>query len=341
MVAQHHSCPTPPALERLTPPISKNDPRKTSDFVTPASITAVSDLPFPAILFRRDTLLRPDDSPDISLGLDLNTPRLDDIHQHLWLAGLPNAARPLHRQKLLGRNVLLTEDPDEHLVWFETQLFIKPLPHYLFDYDYWSKHLCSDKNLHQAACGLLLSYAWLVCYKSDLNIAKDNGLLPKDIEWHDWIKFLNTFLDNIDLISLSNVSKRYKYGELRLSRLNTIYRVMPPAYSLKNLIRGYRAGSTWYTEFFGRHFKWMLAVFAVLSVSLSALQVGLATLTLQKNGVFQTASYGFTVASVVAVIASVVLVFFIWLGLFWYHLLSTWRNDRAVNQRRLAGSSSC
>jgi hypothetical protein len=34
----------------------------------------------------------------------------------MWLAGLPRPAGPLHRQKLLQRQILITENPDEHLV---------------------------------------------------------------------------------------------------------------------------------------------------------------------------------------------------------------------------------
>jgi hypothetical protein len=270
----------------------------------------------------------------------LKTPRLNDIHQHLWLAGLPNAARPLHRQKLIGRSILITEDPNDHLVWFEAQIFIKPLPDFLLDYGYWSANLCSDQELHESACGLLLSYAWLVRHKSDLDIAKEAGLVSMDIEWPNWVEFLEAFLDNINLETLSDVNKRYKYGELRLSRLNAIYRLIPPAYSLQNFIRGYRSESTWYNAFFERHFKWMLAVFAILSVFLSALQVGLATRMLQDNGPFQRVSYGFALASVSAVVASIALVFFVLLGLFWYYLISTWSNDRAVDRGRRTGVSS-
>jgi hypothetical protein len=222
----------------------------------------------------------------------------------------------LHRQRLLGRTIFVTEDPDEHLVWFEAQIFVKPLPVYLLDYDYWSKHLCSDGDLHQSACGLLLAYAWLVCHESDLVIAQEIGLLSKDIAWSNWAEFLDTFLDNINPVTLSDVNERYKYGELRLSRFNTIYRLMPPAHSLRNLIRGYRARSTWYNAFFGRHFKWTLAVFAVLSVLLSALQVGLATTVLQDNLDFQRASYGFTIAALVAAVASVTAIFLVWIVLF-------------------------
>jgi hypothetical protein len=298
------------------------------------------ELTHPAIVFQGDQFLRPNQDRSTYLALDLKTPRLNDIHQHLWLAGLPSAARPLHRQKLIGRSILITEDPDEHLVWFENHIFVKPLPGFLFDWGYWNDNLCSDHELHQSACSLLLSYAWLVRHKSDLEVAKEASLLPKNLDWPDWIQFLEAFLDNVDLHTLIDINKRYHYGELRLSRLNAIYRLAPPAYSVTNFIRGYRAGSTWYNAFFECHFKWMLAVFAILSVFLSAFQVGLATPKLQENGRFQRASYGFAIASLVAVTASVALIFFVWLGLFSYYLVSTRRNDQAVANKRYKGKTS-
>lgn len=122
---------------------------------------------------------------------------------------------------------------------------------------------------------------------------------------------------------MGQVGPLHRYRELRLSRLNAIYRFAPPRYSVRNLVRGYQSGSSWYKAFFERHFKWMLAVFAVLSVVLSALQVGLATVMLQGNGPFQSASYGFTVFSLVAMVASVLVVSSVWVGLFCYFLLVT------------------
>ncbi|KAH8587956.1 hypothetical protein B0O99DRAFT_731512 [Bisporella sp. PMI_857] len=228
----------------------------------------------PTITFEKDKYLRLNRDTCTYLALDLKTPRLRDIHQHLWLAGLPNAARSLHRQGLIGRSILISKDPNEHLVSFEAQIYIKPLPGFLLDHDYWKDNLCSDQELRESACGLLLSYAWLVRHKSDLDIAKESGLVSKNIECPTSIE------------TLSYVNKRYKYRELRLSRLSAIYRLIPPAYSMKSFIRGYRAGSTWYNAFFERHFKWMLAVFVVLSVLLSVLQVGLATHILRDSGAF-------------------------------------------------------
>lgn len=317
-----------------TPPISKVNPRK----IFP-SMDALAYTAFPAIIHRGNYAIRPKTSPDVYMDWDLKTPRLNDIHEYLWLAGLPSAARPLHRQKVLGRSITITEDTDEHLVWFENQIFIKPLPDYLLDYNYWNEHLCSSTDLYESACGLLLSYAWLVCHKRDLNMAKEFDLLSQDIAWADWVEFLDIFLDNIDVATLKDVNKRYRYGELRLSRLNAIYRCTPSKYSLRRLIRGYKAGSTWYNAFFARHFKWMLVVFALLSVFLSALQVGLATSALQNKHSFQTISYCFTIASLALIVASVSTVLSVWAFLFWYHLISTWQNKRAVDRCRRTGVS--
>jgi hypothetical protein len=81
-------------------------------------------------------------------------------------------------------------------------------------------------------------------------------------------------------------------------------------------------------------------MFAILSVVLSALQVRLATTTLQENGPFQRTSYGFTVISLVTIAAGFTIVFLVWLSLFSYHLLATWLNDRDIRRRRSAVKST-
>lgn len=69
-----------------------------------------------------------------------------------------------------------------------------------------------------------------------------------------------------------------------------------PTYTLGNLFREYIGGLIWYKALFEIHLKEMLAVLAILSVFLSALQMGLAIIMLQDNGMFQRALYSFTVA---------------------------------------------
>ncbi|CAG2009883.1 unnamed protein product [Fusarium graminearum] len=204
------------------------------------------------------------------LETDLHTPRLDKIYSFLWLAGLPRPARPLHRQNLLLRTIYLTEAPDEHL----------------------EQELCNDAALYGSAYGLLVSYAWLVRHKSDLRIAIGAGLLPVDIHWNDWVVFVADLNIRLDSIALYEVNHRYRYGELRLSRLNSLYHLGLAGLSFHNTVYGFMSGSVRYTTFFERNFGWMLAVFVYVTVILSAMQVALATNKFGSNGPFQQFSYG-------------------------------------------------
>ncbi|KAF5669915.1 kinesin light chain [Fusarium denticulatum] len=226
------------------------------------------------------------------LRVDLETPRLDKIYSFLWLAGLPRPARPLHRQNLLMRTIYLTENPDEHLVWHDASLFIKPIPAYLLDYEFWEQELCNDAALYESAYGLLVSYVWLVRHPSDLRVASGAGLLPADIDWNDWVVFVTDLNVRLDSTMLCNVDLRYRYGELRLSRLNTLYRLGLAGFSLRNVVYGFMSGSVRYTTFFERNFGWILGVFVYVTVVLSAMQVALATDKFSNSDNFQQFSYG-------------------------------------------------
>lgn len=50
------------------------------------------------------------------LEWEMKVPRLNEIHGYLWLAGRPMCARPLHRQAMLGRELVITEQVDLHMV---------------------------------------------------------------------------------------------------------------------------------------------------------------------------------------------------------------------------------
>ncbi|KAL3595930.1 hypothetical protein FPOAC2_10300 [Fusarium poae] len=268
------------------------------------------------------------------LETDLHTPRLDKIYSFLWLAGLPRPARPLHRQNLLLRTIYLTETPDEHLVWHDASIFIKPMPDYLLDYEFWEQELCNDTSLYGSAYGLLVSYAWLVRHKSDLRVAIEAGLLPVDIHWNDWVTFVAGLNVRLEGITLCKVNRRYRYGELRLSRLNTLYHLGLAGLSLHNTVYGFMSGSIRYTTFFERNFGWMLAVFVYVTVILSAMQVALATNKFGSSDPFQQFSYGSALLSIAFVFAAVIVMLLVWWSLFWFHLLSTIQYCKKVALQR-------
>ena len=277
-----------------------------------------------------DTLARTADDPDAYFMAELAAPRLDKIMAYLWLAGLPSCARPLHRQQLVGREIIITEDPNEHLIWHETRIFIKPLPNFLLDLDCWMQKICKNRQLHEAACGFLLSYAWLIRHESDLRIAHEKRLLPDFVQWTVWTEFVNDFLGHIDLQSLSGVSPRYHYGELRLSRLNKIYSTTRCTW--KDLAQGYMTTPTWYKDFFARNFAWLLAVFAVVSVALSGMQVILTST--KSTETISSVSYGFAVLSLLVSAGSILGLFSLWLVLFLYHLTYAHINHRNIMKKR-------
>ncbi|KAL8789667.1 MAG: hypothetical protein Q9195_006720 [Heterodermia aff. obscurata] len=226
------------------------------------------------------------------LQQDLCTPVLDRLAPHLYMISTPSGSNisPLHYQRVKSRQIILTEDPRLHLVWYHDRIFVKPLPTYLLSYSFWERYLCNDnaataaaaspfqaterQRLANAARGLLRTYFYLIRHESDFRIAQHEELqlVPKDVTWERFCDFSTAFNEIWD----QDVAERYHYGELRLSRLNYLVKLF--------LIgRDYQEVNWQYSEYFARYYGPLLFVFGVLSVLLSAMQVGLAVEQLQSH----------------------------------------------------------
>lgn len=237
---------------------------------------------------------------------DLDVSRLTDVELHLWWAGMRKAARPLHRQVMMGRGVVITEQADLHLTWRGSRIYIKPLPAYLLDPDFWKQNICPDSKLFESAKGFLLSYIWLVFNESDFQMAMDNSdhprLLPEGITYKQWCSFIADFMKGDDFEGMEQINPRYRFGELRLNRLNRIYRIK---FGSEHLIRGYFYDYHEFGTFLEENFAWILTFFGYVAIVLTAMQVGLATKQLVDNDAFHDASYGFTVFSIVSPLVAV------------------------------------
>ncbi|KAK7190288.1 hypothetical protein PSPO01_04009 [Paraphaeosphaeria sporulosa] len=153
---------------------------------------------------------------------------LETMAPRLWIMTTFSSANihPLHRQRVKGREIVVTEEPRLHLVWIHVRIFVKPLPRYLLSQTFWKTHLdagstqagYSRSDLFKVATGFLRTYRYLIQHESDFHIAQqdDFRLVPKDIDWPSFCRFV------LELSHIDNaaVSKRYYYGELRLTRLN-------------------------------------------------------------------------------------------------------------------------
>ncbi|RSL46566.1 hypothetical protein CEP54_013790 [Fusarium duplospermum] len=305
-------------------------------FAPSKALRSSADRALPIYFRFQDQLYNTRENLGSFLDKDLFTPKIGAVLDYLWLAGLPRPARPLHHQQLLQRIIHPTENPDNHLVWHEAGLFVKPIPEYLLDYEFWERNLCHSADLHRSACGLLLSYAWLISSKLDLRVAHDTGLLPTDIDFEMWTAFITDFTSRLDLRTMHQVDPRYGYGELRLTRLNTLYCLGAAGFSFHKLVYGYLSMSTQYRDFFQRNFGWIVAAFVYMSVVLSAMQVALATERFQHDARFQGFSYGVALVSIGFVLAAILSMLMICWSLFWFHLLSTRRycdNVAAMRKR--------
>ncbi|ORY05163.1 hypothetical protein BCR34DRAFT_48627 [Clohesyomyces aquaticus] len=305
------------------------DPQPVLDTATSIPLSALDSLP--TIAGRGTNIFRADADIKQFLTEELNLGRLNKIHDLLWMAGRPMRARPLHRYKMLGFEVLYTQQMDLHLLKFSNKLMIKPLPEWMLSHDFWKDNLCSSEDFHKSACGFLLSYVWLLVSPLDLKLAHDHFLLPSFITWHWWKDFVSDFLQHVDMNALDQVNKRYHFGDLRLGRINSIYRTR---FMFTHFVRGYLYGYNRYVVFFQRNFSWILIVFVFFSLVLSAMQVGAGVEPLQSNQMFRRASYGFVVFSMVSVAGVLAFVGFVFVFIFFFNMVAAIQHDKQERRER-------
>ncbi|EFR03111.1 hypothetical protein MGYG_06106 [Nannizzia gypsea CBS 118893] len=254
---------------------------------------------------------------------DLSVKRLNDVDDWLWLAGRPMPPRPLSYQLACSRNIIINEQADLHLVWTAPGgIFLKPIPRYLLDYQFWKDNIVYDIDLYKCAFGFLLSYVALIQYESDFHIAKDKHLVPENLTWDSWTGFVSELLRKK---SDETINKRYHYGELRLSRLNKIYWA-------RCYLRGYRLPYQSYGEMFNANIAPVAGTTVYIALVLTAMQVGLATHNLSDSTVFHTVSYGFALFSILAPLFLVFLVYFVLSMFVIYNFIAT-----IIFQKRLKG----
>ena len=269
------------------------------------------------------------------LDSDLDVDRLNDIHQFLWLAGLPSAPRPLHYQAMKKRDIVVAEQLDLHLVWSPARIFIKPVPKYLLCAEFWRTHICPYPELYRTAFGLLTTYIALIEREVDYNVAVNIGILSKEVTWPAWLVFAEevtlaserskAYLDPSTATHHSplerhiTVNRRFYYGELRVGRLNWIYRIA------RRQPRGYFSGCTTYGAFMRDNVNSFIALFAYATIVLSAMQVGLATPWLVDDYAFGMASYVFSIFAILAPLSVIAALFGVLGVLFTINLLRTLR----------------
>jgi hypothetical protein len=214
----------------------------------------------------------------------LYEPDLKAMHSLLGYAGRKGDINTLHHQIVLRREIILTEAARLHLVWYQKTIYIQRLSDELLSWDYFSDVICGDKETYEAATGFLFTYMRLIEFPSDLKIAQKAGLVSELLSWERWERFRT---DVLHTLALRNVRDRYEYGELRLGRLNSVFRLKGFGLTYFSVYRDY-------LSYFGENYTGLVALFALVSVALSAMQVMIGFKDVPT--VATTISYGFAAA---------------------------------------------
>jgi hypothetical protein len=193
---------------------------------------------------------------------------------------------------------------------------VKPIPKYLLSHAFWEFFLVHpesplsdiDKDeIAKAAQGFLRSYSYLIQHKSDFILARDDKhiLIPKGIRYAEFIRFIIGFQEIHD----SAVSRRYSFGELRLTRLNFWAIVAVGRFTFHK--------TTWqYSAYFAKFYGPILFIFGIFSIVLSAMQVALAvqqSTTLDQS--WATFAEVCRVFSIIMLVITVLVVLFLLLAL--------------------------
>lgn len=243
------------------------------------------------------------------LQTELTCPTITSLYPHMhWVAkrsGMHIDA--LHNNFVKSREVVITEDPELHLIWHKKVIWMKPLPLWLLDEEFRNKYIPKNTETSQKdsvkcarhdATGFIRSYTRLVRHESDFRIAQEKNLISKDrISFADFQLLTRPFRDKGD----DEVSQRYHYGQIRLSRLNWAIRFFQPS------VRRYHGtlGRLYYQQLYwdtGAFVQASIApfifIFGSLSVILSSMQVALAVETNPQNewDTFSWTSWVFSIA---------------------------------------------
>lgn len=219
------------------------------------------------------------------LRRQLRTPLLDELHNQLWIIAKQSFENidALHVQQSRGRRIVPFNDARLHLVWSHDRIFVKPLPACLLNHDFWKLYIHRQRDegdaptskiighdsIRALAQGFLRSYALLIETPLHLKLAQGSHLVPDDVDWYMWSKFIHGFRHLQD----DAVAKRYHFGQLRLTRLNWLVRLHRP----------HSAATWWFYDVphwsIGAYLRTvavpLLFIFASVTLTLSSMQVAL------------------------------------------------------------------
>jgi len=235
---------------------------------------------YPYFEFLKHDLLLP--TYDLLRKTDILTDVMGASLDHLRTA-------PIHLHVALGREVTVLETMITHMAFVENRIFLKPVPSYLLDPDFWAECLTEQTELRACALGFLHSYTRLIRRESDFRIAKEKGLLPSSVNWMAWKVLAAQLLQSYDQ---KLVHSRFLSGEIPLRSEKLMGMLGYGGYNGPML----RPSMLYFAK---DSYKKLVLFLGLVVVVLTAMQVGLSV---DNDGAsskaFQDASWGFSIFAI-------------------------------------------
>ena len=263
------------------------------------------------------------------LEQELTTPDLNKLHPHFWKVATPSSKHvtPLTEQAVRARSIIITENPELHLVWTQDRVYIKPIPKYLLSHAFWE--FLAKKGpvgVEEGAKGFLRTWALLVRHKSDFKIAQEKGLVSSKIKYPEFVRFIKGF----EQLEDEEVSLRYSYGELRLHRLNIW---APIALRRRDFYTTFRQ----YGTFFGQYYGPITFVFGVFIIILSSMQVALAVEDISISKSWRSFAGVCRVFSILTLVVVLAIISFLGFSFLHRGFREVWFALRSMRRNRVKG----
>ena len=223
----------------------------------------------------------------------------------------------------------MVENPNLHLIWHYKKIFIKPIPRYMLSHAFWEYLKVQDQDVWRACAGFMRTYSYLIQYEIDFRRATSLGLALIPIEADGNTVTFERFAEFIlpfSQLSDTEVTPRFEWGELRLTRLNMLTRI----FLFK---RSYHHIEAQWSTFFGQFLSPFLTFFVLVTIVLNSMQVELTAEAQQAPrslSAFAKLSIGFSIVVLVLVLTAFILL----IGLSIVMLLCDFFFARAVTCRK-------
>jgi hypothetical protein len=120
-----------------------------------------------------------------------------------------------------------------------------------------------------------------------------------NLDYRAWTEFARTVLPNLNPHDSDTMDTRFQYGELRLHRLDTIYRYSPYKLSVSSILQGFPHALTESYVPYMDQYNNAVSAFGIIVIILSAFNLSLSAHPQRPDLDLQQAAYGFAIFAMI------------------------------------------